>query len=238
MSLGRRDFLKGLVAGSTLAVLERQARADVGVKTSPVLPGEPPLLLRTGTLIDQEFFGAAQTVLGAAGVSAAESLRLGRGDLAQPQKLQRALQTARGRCAVGVIEGAHSALLFELLRSAGVAVLCAGEHLAAANPDGGSRHLLLTTPGSHGIAAALHTAIPAAHVAEQALGTPATATAPATAETIDSSGGWAGVTGGLLSRVALGLWTPARPLDRLRGADLTRREPIHHYASFVLRIPA
>lgn len=235
MSLGRRDFLKGLVAGSTLAVLERQARADVGVTASQALPGEPPLLLRTGTLIDQEFFGAAQAVLDAAGVSATESLRLGRGDLAEPQKLQRALQTVRGRCAVGVVEGVHSTLLFELLRSAGVAVVCAGEHVADANPDGGSRHLLLTTPGSHGIAAALHTAVPTAHVEEQALGTPAAA--PAAAETIDSSGGWAGVTGGLLSRVALGLWTPARPLDRPRGPDRNRREPIHYYASFVLRVP-
>ena len=238
MSLGRRDFLKGLVACGTLAVMQRPAWASVGVMSPAVRPGESPLLLRTGTLVDQEFFGAVQAVLGSVGVAAAERLQLDRSDLARPQNLQRGLQSARGRCVLGVIEGAHAPLLFELLRSAGVAVPCAGEH-SDAGPiaDGASRHRLLTTPASHGIAALLQRGVPAALVEEHALGV-ATVPVPTTVPRDQPTGHWAAVTGHLLARVAVGTWKPSPPLARRPGLPPTDDQPTRHYASFVLQLPA
>lgn len=238
MSVGRRDFLKGLLACSTLAVMRQPAWAGVGMMPPAVRPDALPLLLRTGTLVDQEFFGAVQAVLGSVGVVAAESLHLARSDLARPQDLQRALQGARGRCVVGVIEGAHAPLLFELLRSAGVAVPCAGEH-SDAGPiaDGASRHRLLTTPASHGIAALLQWGVPAAQVEEHALGV-ATVPVPPTVPRDQPTGHWAAVTGHLLARVAIGTWKPSPPLARRPGLQPTDAQPNRHYASFVLRLAA
>lgn len=230
MNLRRREFLKGLLAGGTLVALDLHAATAAGGLSAPS-PAAPPVLLVTGTPCDQAFFGAARALLARSGVGEAVILRLGRDELTRPAAMLRALASVRGHTLVGLVEGAQAALLPELWRGAGIAVSCAGEHCAGDVPGSASRHRVLTTPASHGIARALRAAVPSARVEEQALGAPVAALAAVPALTSE----WAAATGELLARVAIGSWQPQAPLPAAAAGPAPRAAASRYYASFVLR---
>jgi hypothetical protein len=152
MAIHRRDFVKGMCAGTALLAWGFPTWAAAG---RPVRRAGRCVLLLGTAGVDAAFERGAAAAFSQAGHEAWDAVRLQGGWLAEAGRLGGRLERSRWVRWVAVLDEASGAVFEELARSAGGRLLSRGSH---AHADGGAlplRHAWLTASPDHGAAGIL-----------------------------------------------------------------------------------
>ncbi len=206
MTLGRRSFAAGALAGVAAAGLRTQA---VAAPFSPVAPDPVMLLVDPGA--PPAFMAAAAGILAAPRRSVIDRRASDGSALTESVAW---LAARPGRRIVGLLNDADAVLLDQLTRDGAIRCLSSAQHCESA---GASRHRITALSSNAGLARLLAVELAAAgtnfSVASEAPGTSRmTAPLPKLPDQADPGGrGWEDTLGRVLAMIAAGSWPTRAP---------------------------
>ena len=237
MNPSRRAMLKWtLTGGSAMALSGSLPSLAATAAVSEANPVIVPLVGGSGA--DEAFLTGLQTGLLGSGAKVSEMVWLPPAKSSAFAQLEQRLASLKGCRLIGLLDEGRQTIVDEILRDLGARMWCAGRHSAGAAPRYGSSHRFTTTPRARGIGAALAEGLSSAAegfaIYETALGVGAAiGDVPVR---LDRAGGWVGMTGEGLARIATNTWVPGAAGQYRRVATSARTTTDHGLVSFAAQL--